>query len=75
MQPQVNVAPSSTEGHFVKNAKQVIHLDDITESYLVEGESVLETKNHTSLNMKEDCLIISQVIYNPYTEMYNKSRD
>jgi hypothetical protein len=44
---RVNVAPSSTEGHFVKGAKQVINLDNVNETFLVEGRAVLETKNHT----------------------------
>lgn len=71
----VNVAPSSTEGHFVKNAKKVISLDEVNETFLVEGESQLTTKNHTSLDMKEDCLITCQAVYNPFTRAFNKSRD
>jgi len=46
---KINVAPSSTEGHFVKGAKQVVALDTINETFLVKGESTLETKNHTTL--------------------------
>jgi hypothetical protein len=72
---RVNVSPSSTEGHFIKGAKQVINLDKINETFLVEGESVLETKNHTSLEIKEDCLITCQVVYNPFSKMYSKSKD
>lgn len=72
---RVNVAPSSTEGHFIKGAKQVINLDNVNETFLVKGESVLETKNHTSLEIKEDCLITCQVVYNPFEKMYSKSRD
>lgn len=72
---RVNVAPSSTEGHFVKGAKQVINLDKVNETFLVEGESVLETKNHTTLEMKETCLITCQVVYNPFAKMYTKSKD
>ena len=71
----VNVAPSSTEGHFIKGAKQVINLDKINETFHVRGSSVLETKNHTSLEIKEDCLITCQVVYNPFAKMYSKSRD
>ena len=40
---RVNVAPSSTEGHFIKGAKQVVNLDKVNETFLVEGPSVLET--------------------------------
>lgn len=72
---KVNVAPSSTEGHFIKGAKQVINLDKVNETFLVEGASTLETKNHTSLEIKEDCLITCQVVYNPFSKMYSKSKD
>jgi len=72
---RVNVAPSSTEGHFVKGAKKVVNLDKVNETFLVEGPSVLETKNHTTLEMKEDCLITCQVVYNPFEKMYSKSKD
>jgi hypothetical protein len=71
----VNVSPSSTEGHFVKGAKKVINLDKVNETFLVEGEAILETKNHTSLDIKEDCLITCQVVYNPFEKMYSKSGD
>lgn len=71
----VNVAPSSTEGHFIKGAKKVVNLDKINETFLVEGAAILETKNHTSLEIKEDCLITCQVVYNPFEKMYSKSRD
>lgn len=72
---RVNVSPSSTEGHFVKGAKNVVNLDNLNETFLVEGPSILETKNHTSLEMKEDCIITCQVVHNPWTKMYTKSRD
>lgn len=71
----INVAPSSTEGHFVKGATKVVNLDKINETFLVEGKAVLETKNHTSLQIEEDCLITCQVVYNPFEKMYSKSRD
>ena len=73
---KVNVAPSSDEGHFVVGAKNVIDLDrDVTEAFFVEGESELVTKNHTTLVQKEDCLINTQVVYNPFARMYENSRD
>jgi len=75
MEKSISVAPSSTHGHYVKGAKNVINLDDINETFLVEGSSILETSNHTTLKMPEDCLITCQTVYNPFTEMYNKSRD
>ena len=72
---RVNVAPSSDEGHFVKGAIQVVDMDAVTESFFVEGESVLETKNHTTLEMKEDCLVNCQMVYNPFAKIYERSRD
>ena len=72
-----NVAPSSVEGHFIKGAKQVINLDEINETFLIEIDDVaiLETKNHTSLEIKEKCLITCQVVFNPFEKMYSKSKD
>lgn len=72
---RVNVAPSSSHGHYVQRAKQVIKLDDITEAFFVEGESILTTNNHTTLEMKDDCLVNCQVVYNPFSQMFEKSRD
>lgn len=72
---RVNVAPTSDNGHFVEKAKKVINLDDVTEAFFVEGESQLTTKNHTTLDMKDDCLINCQVVYNPFAKMYGRSRD
>lgn len=71
----INVAPSSSEGHYIKGAKQVINLDKINETFLIEGSATLETKNHTSLEIAEDCLITCQVVYNPFLKMYSKSKD
>ena len=70
-----NVAPSSVEGHFVKNANQVVNLDETNETFLVKGESELVTKNHTSLDMKEDCLITCQQVYDPFAKVFIKSKD
>ena len=76
IEKRVNVAPSSDEGHFVEGAKQVINLDEqVTESFFVEGPSQLVTKNHTTLEQKEDCLINCQVVFNPFQKMYERSRD
>lgn len=75
MQNTVSVAPSSTHGHYVKGAKNVINLDQVNETFLVEGEFVLETENHTTLEMPGDCLITCQTVYNPFSEMYTKSQD
>lgn len=72
---RVNVAPSSTEGHFIEKAKQVINLDNVNETFQVKGSSKLVTKNHTTLEIKEDCLITCQVVHDPFTNTFNKSRD
>lgn len=72
---RVNVSPSSTEGHFVEGAKNVIALDQINETFFVEGESKLTTKNHTSLDQAESCLITCQTVYNPFSKMFEKSKD
>lgn len=72
---KVNVAPSSDNGHFIEKAKQVICLDQINETFHVKGKSKLTTKNHTDLEIKEDCLITCQVVCNPFTEAFNKSKD
>jgi hypothetical protein len=71
----VNVAPSSTSGHFVKGAKNVVNLDNTNDTYFVEGSSVLVTKNHTTLKQDKSCLITTQVVYNPFLKMFEKSKD
>lgn len=71
----INVAPSSTEGHFVKNARQVVMLDQVNETFSVAGPSELVTKNHTTLEMEDDCLITCQTVYNPFAGVFEKSRD
>ena len=72
----VNVASKeSTSGHFAKGAKRVVMLDEITETSFVEGDCLLTTKNHTDLKMKSDCLITIQNVYNPFSKMFEKSRD
>lgn len=72
---RVNVAPSSDEGHFISGAKQVVQLDEVTEAFFVQGASQLTTKNHTTLEMQDDCLINCQVVYNPFAKMHERSRD
>lgn len=72
---RVNVAPSSVEGHYVERAKNVINLDNVNETFHVEGGGVLTTKNHTTLEIKEDCLITCQTVYNPFQKSFEKSKD
>ena len=75
MTKTINVAPSSTSGHFVKGAIQVIDLDSVNETFLVQGKSILETANHTTLEMNETCLITTQVVFNPLSKLYQKALD
>ncbi|MES2382876.1 MAG: hypothetical protein V4538_17645 [Bacteroidota bacterium] len=72
---KVNVAPSSSHGHFIEGAKQVINLDNVNETFQVKGESRLTTNNHTTLELKEDCLITCQTVYDPFSQAFTKSRD
>jgi hypothetical protein len=72
---KINVAPSSTEGHWVEKAKQVIELDKINETFMVKGQAIITTKNHTTLEIKEDSLITCQRVYNPFAQMFKKSKD
>jgi hypothetical protein len=71
----VNVAPSSTEGHFVKGSQNVVMIDEVNETFLVSGDSTLLSKNHTSLNMEEDCLITCQTVFDPFAKAFVKSMD
>jgi hypothetical protein len=71
----VNVAPSSTSGHFIEGAKQVINLDVSAETFFVKGESLLTTKNHTSLKQKDSSLITTQMVFNPFANVFEKAKD
>ena len=71
----VNVAPSSTSGHYIQKAKKVVNLDAVAETFLVVGESDLVTKNHTTLQQKKTCLITTQQVYNPFAQMFERSKD
>lgn len=71
-----NIAPSSDNGHFVEGKDvQVIDLDLIGETFIVKGKSTLTTKNHTSLDMPENCVITCQQVYDPLKGAFEKSRD
>ncbi len=72
---KINVAPSSEQGHYVEKSKKVVSLDEINETFLVEGGGILTTKNHTTLPMKDDCLITCQTVYNPFSKAFEKSKD
>ena len=72
---KVNVAPSSDEGHFVIGAKQVIEIDKVNEVFDVVGKSTLSSKNHTTLEMEEDCTIFCQMVYDSKLERLKKIED
>lgn len=72
---KVNVAPSSDSGHYIEKAKQVINLDEVNETFFVEGESELTTANHTTLKNEESCLITCQNVYDPFAKAFERSRD
>ena len=71
-----NIAPSSDNGHFVEGKNvQVIDLDTAGETFIVNGKATLTTKNHTSLDMTETCVITCQQVYDPLKGAFEKSRD
>lgn len=75
MENQVNVAVKSTAGHYVQKAKKVVCLDEVKEAFFVEGDAELTTKNHCTLPLEKDCLIMPQQVYNPYSKSLERSRD
>lgn len=73
-----SVAPSSSHGHFIADHEQVIDLDLVNETFHVKtgGKPTrMETENHTTLNIQRDCLVTCQMVYNPFSEMFNRSVD
>lgn len=72
---KVNVAPSSSHGHYIEQAQQVINLDNVNETFHVKGKSKLTTTNHTTLEIEEDCLITCQTVYDPFKGVFQKSKD
>lgn len=72
---KINIAPTSTEGHFIEKAKKVINLDTINETFYIEGGGILTTKNHTTLPIEEDCLITCQNVYNPLLKSFERTKD
>lgn len=71
----INIAKNSTSGHYIHNARQVINLDELNETYFVEGKSEMRTQNHTKLQINEDAMITKQVVYDPFAQAFTKSRD
>lgn len=75
LEKRVNVAPQSTTGHYVEKARKVVDLDNINETFYVEGKSQMTTKNHTTLKLNSDVLVTCQTVYDPFGKMYQRSRD
>lgn len=71
----VNIAPSSTHGHWINDAEQVINLDAVNETFHVKGKSKLTTTNHTTIINEEDCIITCQTVYDPFKGVFIKSKD
>lgn len=74
MERGVNVAPTSNAGHFVKGAP-VICLDEVTETFDVQGAAVLDTENHTSLKIEEEGMVTCQHVFDPLARAFTKSQD
>ncbi len=72
---EVNVAPQSTKGHFVREAVNVINIDEVKELFFVEDEHVLTSENHTTLKRDGDNLVFPQNVHNPLTGMFERSKD
>lgn len=72
---KVNIAPSSSHGHFIEDAEQVVDLDRVNETFHVKGTSRLTTTNHTELQIEEDCLITCQTVYDTFKGVFVKSKD
>lgn len=72
---KVNIAPQSTDGHYVEKSENVVNLDKATESFFVEGNAILTTSKHTTLPMEKDCFIAPQKVYNPFSEIFERSKD
>lgn len=72
---KINIAKQSTEGHFVEKAQKVVCLDGTKEAFFIEGDAELSTKNHQTLPLESDCLIMPQQVYNPYSQSLERSQD
>jgi hypothetical protein len=71
----VNIAPTSSTGHFVHKAKRVVELDKAAETFFVESGSELVTKNHHTLTTHEPRLITCQRVKNAFSGLYQNVLD
>jgi len=72
---QPNVAPQSTKGHFIKNAKKVYCISEIKEAFFVEGDAIMTSENHGTTPIKNHSLLMPQQVYNPYLKILERSKD
>jgi hypothetical protein len=75
MTNQINVAPNSTHGHYINNAKNVIVIDQVKEAFLTEGDSTMTSKNNNETQILDGSLIMPQQVYNPFSKLYERSKD
>lgn len=78
---RVNVAPSSSNGHYIEEltettpAPRVIELSNEAESFFVDGPSVLKTENHTTIKHNQSVLILTQSVYDPISQLMRRAVD
>lgn len=75
LEKEPNVAPQSTKGHFIKNAKKVYCISEIKEAFFVEGDSIMTSENHGTTPIKDGSLNLPQQVYNPYLKALQRSKD
>jgi SET domain-containing protein len=72
---KVNVAPSSSHGHYIEEAEKVVAIDEVKEMFFSKSKSKLTTTNHTTLVRDEPHLITCQNVYNPFSKMFERPKD
>lgn len=75
MEPKINIAPSSTTGHFIEKTTRVVEIDKVNETYYVEEPCELTTQNHTTLVSDDEGIITCQTVYNHFLGKSLKSKD
>ena len=75
LEKKPNVAPKSTKGHYIENAKKVYCISEIKEAFFVEGDSIMTSHNHGTTPIKDGSLQMPQQVYNPYSKSMERSKD
>lgn len=70
-----NVAPQSTKGHFIKNARKVFCISEVKEAFFIEGDSIMTSENHSNTPIANNSICMPQQVYNPYTKALERSKD